>query len=139
MTSYLTVRGHAFLVGAVLLGAGCASTFPLTPSARTPAAIGSAKVSQDSQGNTDLAIKVNYLPKPVDLGSNLTTFVVWSVADQGARVRNMGKLKIDNDREGSVDLVTPLSAFRIVVTAEENGSVEKPSEYVILNGDVSRK
>jgi hypothetical protein len=35
-----------------------------------------------------------------------------------------------------VDLVTPLRTFRLVVTAEETGTVEKPSEYVILEGMV---
>lgn len=80
---------------------GCGATIPLTASQRTPAATGSAKMRTDSRGNTKLALKVDYLPRPTELAPALTTFVVWSIADDGGRVRNMGQLKIDNDRQGS--------------------------------------
>jgi hypothetical protein len=116
---------------------GCgSSTLALTASQRTPAATGTVKTSLDQQGNTMLNVKVDYLPKPSDLAPNLSTFVVWSIADDGGRVRNMGQLKIDNDRQGSVSLVSPLPKFRLVITAEESGTVEKPSEYTILEGMV---
>jgi hypothetical protein len=118
--------------------AACATTVPLEASTRTPAATGKVKVSKDSQGNSKLAIDVRYLPKPNDLDPSLTTFVVWSVADQGARVRNLGRLNIDNDRRGSVTVTSPLSSFRMIVTAETVGTVEKPSDYVVLSGYVGQ-
>ena len=62
--------------------------------------------------------------------------MVWSIADNGARVRNLGQLQLDSHRHGSVDLVAPLTTFKLIVTAEESGTVEKPSDYVILHGDV---
>jgi len=130
----------AAVAGVLALAAGCASTtLPLTASDRTPAAKGTVKTSTDAQGNTKLTVKVDYLPKPGDLSPNLATFVVWSVADDGARVRNMGQLTIDKDRHGSVTLVSPLSRFRLVITAEESGTVEKPSAYTILEGKVEPK
>ena len=121
----------------VFFGTSCGATLPMTPSERTPAATGAIKVTKDSQGNTKLALKVDHLPRPKDLGPALSTFVVWSVADDGARVRNMGQLRINGDRQGSVDVVTPLRTFRLVITAEESGTVQQPSEYVILEGRVA--
>src|SRR3569623_1692119 len=113
------------LAGGLALAAGCASTtLPLTASDRTPAAKGTVKTSTDAQGNTKLTVKVDYLPKPGDLSPDLTTFVVWSMADDAARVRNLGQLAIDKDRHGAVTLVSPLSRFRLLGTAEENGSAE---------------
>src|SRR5664279_340350 len=102
-------------VAVLSLGMGaCATTVSLDSSSRTPAAAGKVKVSKDSQGNSKLVIDVRYLPRPNDLDPSLTTFVVWSVADQGARVRNLGRLSIDSDRSGSVTVTSPLSSFRII-------------------------
>lgn len=130
---------QVLLVAALSLGMGaCATTVLLDSSSRTPAAAGKVKVSKDSQGNSKLVIDVKYLPKPNDLDPSLTTFVVWAVADQGARVRNLGRLSIDSDRSGSVTVMSPLSSFRIIVTAETVGTVEKPSEYVVLSGSVGQ-
>ncbi len=127
------------LAGAVVWGSGCASSIALEPGAKTPAAAGSMKLARDSQGNTKVALTVDYLPEPNELDRSLTTFVVWSIADDGSRVRNLGQLWIDSHRHGSVDLVTPLTKFRIVVTAEQSGTTEKPSDYVILQGNVQMK
>jgi hypothetical protein len=116
----------------------CGTTVPLEATARTPAAAGSVKVSKDSQGNTNLVISVKYLPRPNDLERSLTTFVVWSIADDGSRVRNLGQLNVDSNRTGSVTVVSPLPHFRIAVTAEADGTTEKPSQYVVLNGSIGQ-
>ncbi|HEY4184188.1 MAG TPA: hypothetical protein VGP07_03925 [Polyangia bacterium] len=130
----------AALAGFCALGMSCASTtLPLTASERTPAAKGTVKTSTDAQGNTKLTVAVDYLPRPADLAPDLSTFVVWSVSDDGGRVRNLGQLNIDKDRQGSVTLVSPLARFRLVITAEENGTAEKPSKYTILEGMVAPK
>ncbi|HZL16738.1 MAG TPA: hypothetical protein VFG23_03215 [Polyangia bacterium] len=120
----------------LVLGAGCATTVALQASSRTPAAAGSVKISKDGQGNVKLDVSVDYLPNPFELDRSLTTFVVWSIADDGSRVRNMGQLQIDSRRHGSVNLLTPLSNFKLLITAEESGTVEKPSPYVILRGNI---
>ena len=125
------------LIFAGLAGAsGCATSVALEAGPKTPAAAGNVKLSRDSQGNTQLGLTVEYLPEPFELNRSLTTFVVWSIADNGSRVRNLGQLQVDSHRHGSVDLVTPLTTFKLIVTAEESGTVEKPSDYVILHGDV---
>jgi hypothetical protein len=130
-------RGIAVLAGLAALAFGCASTaLPLTASQRTPAATGTVKVSADDQGNTRLKLNVDHLPLPSDLAPNLSTFVVWSVSDEGARIRNLGQLQIGSDRRGSVTLVSPLSRFRLLITAEQDGTAEKPSQYTILEGSV---
>ena len=130
------VRYGLVVATAFVLGAGCATTVALQASSRTPAAAGSVKTSKDSQGNLKLDVSVDYLPSPFELDRSLTTFVVWSIADDGSRVRNMGQLQIDGHRHGSVELVTPLSDFKLLVTAEESGTAEKPSDYVILQGKI---
>ena len=119
-----------------VLGTGCATTVALEASSRTPAAAGSVKTSKDSQGNVKVDLSVDYLPNPSELDRSLTTFVVWSIADDGSRVRNMGQFQIDSHRHGSVKLVTPLSDFKLLVTAEESGTAEKPSDYVVLQGRI---
>jgi len=132
---------NPLLLAALILGLGltaCATTVPLEAGTRTPAASGKVKVSKDSQGNSRLNVDVKYLPMPKDLEPSLTTFVVWAVADQGARVRNLGALNINGDRSGSVSLVSPLANFRVIVTAETAGTVEAPSDYVVLSGVVGQ-
>ena len=119
-----------------VLSTGCATTVALQASSRTPAAAGSVKTSKDGQGNLKLDVSVDYLPNPFELDRSLTTFVVWSIADDGGRVRNMGQLQIDSHRHGSVELVTPLADFKLLVTAEASGTAEKPSDYVVLQGNI---
>jgi hypothetical protein len=116
---------------------GCASPIALEAGPKTPAAAGNVKLSRDGQGNTKIDLKVNYLPQPFELDRSLTTFVVWSIADDGNRVRNLGQLQVDSHRHGSVDLVTPLSRFTLLVTAEQSGTAEKPSDYLILQGNIN--
>jgi len=134
----LSVRSRlvVFICGALALGVGCGTTLALQPGSKTPAAAGIVKLSRDSQGNTQLALSVNYLPEPFELNRALTTFVVWSIADDGSRVRNMGQMQLDSHRHGVVNLVTPLTSFKLLVTAEESATAEKPSDYAVLSGNV---
>ena len=125
-----------FLVGTLALGGGCGTSLALQPGSKTPAAAGNVKLSRDSQGNTQLALSVNYLPEPFELNRALTTFVIWSIADDGTRVRNMGQMQLDSHRHGAVNLVTPLTSFKLLVTAEESATAERPSDYAILSGVV---
>ena len=127
---------HSFFVIALGLSA-CATSYPLRASDQSPAATGVVKAKHDDHGNTKLALKVDHLPRPMDLKPGLSTYVVWSVADGGARVRNLGQLEVGEDRKGEVKVVSPLPNFELLVTAEPNGQVAQPSDNVVLRGNVT--
>ena len=135
----LSIRSKlvVLICGALALGiGGCATSLALQPGPKTPAAAGIVTLSRDGQGNTQLALSVNYLPEPFELNRAFTTFVVWSIADDGSRVRNMGQMQLDSHRHGVVNLVTPLTSFKLLVTAEESATAERPSDYAVLSGNV---
>lgn len=124
--------GAAFAVG---LG-GCAGGLSLRPTERMPQASGTVKVTKDAQANVRLAIEVRHLPRPNEMDPHLTTFVVWSIAEGGKRVRNMGHIHIDSNRRGSVDVVSPLQRFDILITGEADEAADTPSEFAVLKGSI---
>jgi hypothetical protein len=61
--------------------------------------------------------------------------VVW-IKPRDGEPQNAGVLRVNNDLEGSFHTVTPVKAFDIVITAEDNPSVTQPTGPEILLGSV---
>jgi uncharacterized protein YceK len=121
------------LLFVALVLSGCATTFQLESGKRTPAAEGTMEVTEDENDNYILDIRVAHLPEPKKLDENLTTYVVWAnpVGSKG-EYSNLGRLKLNEDREGRMSARTPFKDFDIIVTAEKNAAVDGPSKYVVL-------
>lgn len=126
------VVGAALAVGL----SSCAGKLSLQPTERLPAVSGTVKVTKDGQANVRLAIDVRHLPRPNEIDPHLTTFVVWSIADGGKRVRNMGHIHVDSDQSGSVEVVSPLQRFDILITAEADEAAAAPSAFIVLKGSI---
>src|SRR5690606_6687264 len=65
---------------------GGTSTASLEPGPQTPAAKGQVSIDRkdrDPTGNNEIALEVEHLPPPSELGDEFTTFVVW-ITPEGA-------------------------------------------------------
>ncbi|HEY4185349.1 MAG TPA: hypothetical protein VGP07_09785 [Polyangia bacterium] len=129
-------RVIVFSALSVTAASGCATTAYLQPTTVAPKATGVLKMSQESDGMTKVVVSAEHLPHPNEFDPALKTFVVWSVSDNGARVRNLGELAVDETGKGLAYVLSPLPTFQLVLTAESSGDVDKPSKYVVLAGMV---
>jgi hypothetical protein len=119
------------------LFAGCKTPeVALRPMERTPAAVGTIAISTDKNGNTVGELKMQHLPPPAMLSPELGTYVVWARPAGQDDYRNVGQVKMTNDRAGSTFIQMPFNSFEVLITAESVGSVQQPSEYKILEGAV---
>ena len=97
-----------------------------------PAAQGKVKFNKTNDGNIALKLSVKYLADPQKLQPPAAIYVVWVAQDKDAAPQNIGALKVEKDREGSLKTVTPFHAFQLFVTAEANGQVQEPTGKRLL-------
>lgn len=120
------------LTSIALLGA-CSTHYTLRPAERTLGAAATLSLDKGSDGNTRLQLEAKYLPLPDSLGPSLKTYVVWVREANEMRPVNVGQLRIDSDRKGTLVSSTPFQKFDVFVTAERDGTVQTPSDYIVLS------
>lgn len=133
---------HTLLGVALLATVACASNRAahLEPSQRSPATQAEIKVDRGmfkETGNAQLAIELEHLPPPSELGDEYTTFVVWLTPKGTEQPQNIGELDYDPaSREGTLDVLTPYEQFTVAITAEPMGHPIKKSETEVASGKV---
>jgi hypothetical protein len=112
-----------------------AGEVPLVAGSIVPGAVGRASYEHDRNRNIKLAISTKHLAAPEQLTPAKNAYVVW-IKPRDGEPQNAGVLRVNNDLEGSFRTVTPVKAFDIVITAEDNPSVTQPTGPEILHGSV---
>ena len=107
-----------------------ANTMNVSPD--IPAAKGQVKFSKSDNGNTTINLTVKYLAEPQKLQPPAAIYVVWVSADKDSQPQNIGSLKVDDKRKGTLRTVTPLHTFRLFVTAEADGQIQTPTGQRLL-------
>ncbi len=131
-------RSIALLFALTLAVAGCgASTIPLVNGPQTPAAQGKVVMESGDNGNLKLKIEVKHLALPEKVSAGATTYSVW-IQPEGAVPQNIGALKVDGDLTGRLETVTPLHAFELFITTEEDQTLPAPKGPRVLSGMVSQ-
>lgn len=129
---------HAWLqliwtVCAALAMGGCAgaSELALRGTAQSRAAEGTAELEELDDGRILVTLEMQKLPRPRQLGADLTTYLVWFLPPDG-EAEKAGVLQYDDvSRSGYLVESTPMSRFGIRVTAERSPDVDRPSEHVV--------
>ena len=119
---------------------GCASpsVYQMQSGDRTAGAEGEMTVTTDDNGNQVVALTVAHLPRPSQLDEQMAIYTVWiSPADSG-QYYNVGRLRLADDRTGSLTFTTPLSAYDMLVTAEAQPTEMTPSDQVVLRREMTR-
>ncbi len=134
------------LVGGALGTLGCAQSksmfggerghVALTATPLNPSATGEISVSRDKE-NLKLDIDAKHLPRPQDLAPELSSYVVWLRPSGGETWTNAGALRLDQDRDASIEVRTPYRDVDVAITAERTPTPDRPSRYQVLEGKVS--
>lgn len=130
----------AFLAMTVLLLTGIllADDVKLRNGQLDPAAQGSVDYHHDRNGNTSMELKVQHLAAPSSLQPVKQVYVVW-VQAPGKQPENQGVLKVNENLEGSIKMITPYRSFDVFVTAEDSPSVTQPSTMEMLRGSIQNQ
>lgn len=128
----------ALWLAALLLSYGCGGGTRLIVlgTARAPSTSGVFEVDELSAGRTLVAIHMEHLHPPERLEDGLTHYVVWFESD-GTPVR-AGTLDYDQDsRTGDLTGTSASQQFVVKITAERSAAPAQPSDFVIVQQDVT--
>lgn len=103
----------------------------------TPAAEGKIVTSADRSGNTKVHVTVHHLADPSKLAPAQTAYIVW-IQPRGEQAQMAGKLRVNEDLDGTLDTVVPYKDFDVIITAETQDKPDMPSSMEVLRGTVER-
>jgi len=126
-------RIAAFALALVIAAglAGCAKQIGLNISSTVPATQAELKTSRDDNDNPVVELKVKHLAPPQNLQPARSAYVVWVETADG-KTFNAGRLKLNDDLEGGIRIMTPYPRFRLVVSAEDDPLAARPSSQRVL-------
>jgi hypothetical protein len=132
------VSVHSFIAVLLLLLAAAAFAdehAPLRSGTADPSAVGTVDYKMDRNGNTAMEVKVDHLAPPSNLVPPKQAYVVW-VQAPGQAPENKGVLRVNQDQQGSVKMISPEKNLDVFVTAEDNPDISQPSGPEVLRGSV---
>jgi outer membrane protein OmpA-like peptidoglycan-associated protein len=116
---------------------GGSTTVDFRGTSLMPAITGKAKID-GKEGRLAIEVELNHVQRPLRLGGQYLTYVLWAVTPEGRAV-NLGEVLPGDNGKSRMNVTTDLQAFGLIVTAEPYFSVTHPSneivaENVILQG-----
>ncbi|MDR3671333.1 MAG: hypothetical protein P4L36_10825 [Holophaga sp.] len=99
----------------------------MTVSPDMPAAQGTVKFAKTDNGNTSIYLVIKYMAEPQKLQPPASVYVAWVRENKDSDAVNIGALKVNDRRKGTLKTVTPLHAFELFVTAETDGQIQAPT------------
>ncbi|MEO5977528.1 MAG: hypothetical protein ABIS36_09555 [Chryseolinea sp.] len=126
----------SLLFSILFITASCASNYPFQTSSVVPAAEGGVKVKRDKNSNYDVSMSTIRLAQPTRLSPSRQYYVAW-MTTEGNGVKNIGQLKSSSSLfsktlKSSLETVTSFKPTGFFITAEDNSSIQYPSEQIIL-------
>ena len=124
---------HALAAGLALAAAlaGCGGKVAVNVSSLVPATQAELKTGKDGNDNPVVELKVKHLAPPQNLQPAKSVYVVWVETADG-KVFNAGRLKLNDDLEGEIRVMTPYPRFRLVVTAEDDALASSPGSQRVI-------
>lgn len=116
---------------------GGSTTVDFRGTSLMPAITGKAKIDGKA-GRLAIDVDLNHVERPIKLGGQYLTYVLWAVTPEGRAV-NLGEVLPGDNGKSRMSVTTDLQAFGLIVTAEPYFSVTHPSneivaENIILQG-----
>ncbi len=108
---------------------GGSTTVDFKGTSLMPAINGKAKVD-GKVGRLAVDVELNHIDRPIALGGQYLTYVLWAVTPEGRAV-NLGEVLPGENGKSRMSVTTDLQAFGLIVTAEPYFSVTHPSNEVV--------
>ena len=108
---------------------GGSTTVDFRGTSLMPAITGKAKVD-GKEGRLAIEVELNHVQRPLTLGGQYLTYVLWAVTPEGRAV-NLGEVLPGDNGKSRMNVTTDLQAFGLIVTAEPYFSVTHPSNEIV--------
>lgn len=108
---------------------GGSTTVDFKGTSLMPAITGKAKVD-GKVGRLAIDVELNHIERPIALGRQYLTYVLWAVTPEGRAV-NLGEVLPGDNGKSRMSVTTDLQAFGLIVTAEPYFSVTHPSNEIV--------
>ena len=115
-----------------------AKKYPLAATPAAPGAKGFVDTKKDKNGNTNVTLKVDFLPKPASLTPPAETYIVW-FRKQASEPEAQGQLKVDDNLRGEFKTTANLKNFDVIVTAEKERTPKAPTGPEVLRATVQEQ
>lgn len=114
----------------------CTKKVSFLNSSVVPAARGTVKVSKDKNQNYVINLDISNLAEVSHLSPPGKTYIVWMEAAKN-KTKNIGQIDsstktFSNKLEASFESTSPIKPTKIFITAEDDASVEYPSDQIVL-------
>jgi hypothetical protein len=114
----------------------CSKKISFLNSSVVPAASGTVKVGKDKNQNYLINLDISNLAEVGRLTPPGKTYIVWMEAAKNT-AKNIGQIAsstrtFSNKLEASFESISPIKPTKIFITAEDNASVQYPSDQVVL-------
>jgi hypothetical protein len=122
----------------------CATKTPFLTSPVAPAARGAVKVNQDANKNYVIKVSISNLAEPSRLQPSKNAYVVWMEGEDN-ETKNIGQIKsssafLSKHLKGSFETVSPVKPRKIIITGENDPSVQYLNySDIVLTTDYMRK
>lgn len=95
---------------------GGSATVDFRGTSLMPAITGKAKIDGKA-GRLAIDVELNHVDRPLKLGGQYLTYVLWAVTPEGRAV-NLGEVLPGDNGNSRMNVTTDLQAFGLIVTAE---------------------
>ena len=126
-----------FITMLLFFWASCATKVPFLTSSVVPAARGYVQIKNDKNKNYVIQIHLSSLAEVTRLQPPKSTYVVWMETDQ-QMTKNIGQIKsssafMSKKLAATFETVSSIKPTKVFITAENEASIEYPSEQVVLS------
>jgi len=108
---------------------GGSTTVDFRGTSLMPAITGKAKID-GKVGRLAINVELNHVDRPLRLGGQFLTYVLWAVTPEGRAV-NLGEVLPSDNGNSRMNVTTDLQAFGLIVTAEPYFAVTHPSNEIV--------
>lgn len=121
------------------VGCGSSAQYVVRGTEKSVGVDGTITIQPQSEDVNVVSVELVNLPPPERHDKTKKVFVVWLTPTDGAPIR-AGRLAYDSDsRAGRLMATTPNDQVFVQVTAEEDSTATKPSDFVVISKHVVLK
>ncbi len=137
MKTIKILKFSSLLLFVLLVGmTSCSKKIVFQNSSVVPAARGKVTVDLDKNANYNIKIYITNLAEVERLNTPNKTYVIWMQTDEGY-YKNLGQLEsssasMSTKLKATFETVSAFKPVRILITAEDEGSVQYPGSNLIL-------
>ncbi len=128
-------RLRSLTVAALILlaCAGCRKNIRLQALPALQGGQGTLRVTLTYDRNNILEVRLTGVKPPESFGPQYTRYVVWTeVAGAAGPAVNVGQIRVEAPGTGSLNTLTPLRRFHVLITVEEKGDARQPGPLAVF-------